>query len=234
MKVAALMTLGTCFQAFQIVAGFYPEGIQQNTVVVAELVSVYRCFDVYSNSPPNQDYLGWSSWNTMREYVAAPYWFLGFAKKGSGIATLGAFIQSRNALYETPKNKPTELTEGIWWYYNNISYGFAPNSTINQDKVDIFNPTDPRRLSILSPVFSGGRNFRLGAAAEGDESLYYSLMYMCDPSRTPPPTPSPTPSPTVTTVPPTKRCGKEPTKCPTRKPTKNRCRPTRSPKPARE
>jgi hypothetical protein len=97
---------------------------------------------------PNQNYLVWSDWNTIKEYQALPFWFFWFAKKGSGIATVGAFVPSFQALMVTPKNKPSQIREGIWWYYNNVSFGFAPNSTINQDKVDTFNPTDPRRLSI--------------------------------------------------------------------------------------
>ena len=233
MKIAVLLILGTCFQALQVVtAGLYPEGIQVNTVVVAELVSVYKCFMYEPSNVPNQDYLGWSNWNTMREYEGLPFWFIGFAKKGSGIATVGAFVPSRQALMVTPKNKPSQIRENIWWHYNNVSFGFAPNSTINQNKVDIFNPTDPRRLSILSTddYSAGARLYRLGATPVGEESQYYSLFFVCDPSKTSPPTPSPT----ATTVPPTKRCRKEPTKCPTRKPTKHRCRPTRSPKPARE
>ena len=228
-----MLILGTCFQALQVVtAGLYPEGIQVNTVVVAELVSVYKCFMYEPSNVPNQDYLGWSNWNTMREYEGLPFWFIGFAKKGSGIATVGAFVPSRQALMVTPKNKPSQIRENIWWHYNNVSFGFAPNSTINQNKVDIFNPTDPRRLSILSTddYSAGARLYRLGATPVGEESQYYSLFFVCDPSKTSPPTPSPT----ATTVPPTKRCRKEPTKCPTRKPTKHRCRPTRSPKPARE
>ena len=234
MKIAVLLILGTCFQALQVVtAGLYPEGIQVNTVVVAELVSVYKCFMFEPSNVPDQDRLRWSDWNTMNEYNGQPFWFIGFAKKGSGIATVGAFVPSRQALMITQKNKPTQIRANIWWHYNNISFGFSPNSTINQNRVDIFNPTDPRRLSILS-IDSGARPYRLGATPVGEESQYYSLFFVCDPSKTKPPTPSPTPSPTATTVPPTKRCGKIPTKCPTRKPTKHRCRPTRLPKPARE
>ena len=193
---------------------------------------LYKCINYGSN---DQDYLGWSSWNTIREYMAFPVWFMGFAKKGSGIATVGAFILSREALIVTPKNKPSQIGEGIWWYYNNISFGFAPNSTINQNKVDIFNPTDPRRLSSRSQFYES-RPYRLGATPVDEESQYYSIFFVCDPSKMLPPTPSPTATstPTASTVPPTKRCVTEPTKCPTRKPIKNRCRPTRSPKPARE
>ena len=239
MRVADLLILGTCFQAFQVLvtAGLYPEGIQVNTISVADLINVYKCsVNFYPNDPntlPQQDYLRWWDWYMLREYQAAPYWFFGFAKKGFDMALVGAFVPSREAQIVTPRNKPSQIREGIWWYYNNVSYGFAPNSTINQNEVDIFNPTDPKRLSIYSRGYVE-RKFRLGSTPVCDESQYYSLFFLCDPSRTSPPTPSPTPSPTVDTEPPTKRCGKEPTKCPTRKPTKNRCRPTRSPKPARE
>ena len=239
MRVADLLILGTCFQAFLVLvtAGLYPDGIQVNTISVPDLINVYKCsVNFYPNDPntlPQQEYLRWWDMDMLREYLGAPYWFFGFAKKGSDMAIVGAFVPSREATIETPKNKPSQIREGIRWYYNNASYGFAPNSTINQNVVDTFDPTDPRRLSIFSKVFSD-RLYRLGATPVSDESQYYSLFFLCDPSRTSPPTPAPTPSPTATTVPPTKRCGKEPTKCPTRKPTKNRCRPTRSPKPARE
>jgi hypothetical protein len=56
------------------------------------------------------------------------------------MAIVGAFGPSREAQMVTPKNKTSQIREGIWWYYNNVSYGFAPNSTINQNKSRYLRP----------------------------------------------------------------------------------------------
>jgi hypothetical protein len=86
MRTAVLLVLGTCFQAFQeVTAGLYPEGIQVNTISVPDLINVYKCsVNFYPNDPntlPQQDYLRWWDWNTLRGYQRRPIGFLGLQKR---------------------------------------------------------------------------------------------------------------------------------------------------------
>ena len=51
----------------------------------------------------------------------------------------------QSIMKETKKNSP-KLVNGAYWYFNSLSFGFAPNSIINQENCDTYDSENNERL----------------------------------------------------------------------------------------
>jgi hypothetical protein len=77
----------------------------------------------------------------------AEWVFVGAREAGANAVALGAFGKRDDVLRRTPHNEPHEHN-GVWWYRTDgYSFGFAPNSELQQYRADSMNPRDPQRLS---------------------------------------------------------------------------------------
>ena len=207
----------------------YPDRILLNEIYVDQIETVWKCESwLPPSSPFGYSYINYRNLLGLR---LGEYWFVGARLRDSNFVSIGAFIPVYKALLIRPRNKPLHVSNQLYWYFNNYSYGFAPNSVIDQQNGDIRDPTDPYRLSVSFFPSETSRAGRL----DNDIKEYYDVFYHC-PHRAPPPlSPPPTLQPTIprisapskTTAAPTRR-----TAAPTRRtaaPTRRTAAPTRRP-----
>ncbi|CAF0838132.1 unnamed protein product [Brachionus calyciflorus] len=79
---------------------------------------------------------------------------------GSDVLDLVACANCYSVLTPTEKNKPVLIEEVYWYMTPDHSFGFSPNATIDQNSADIFDTTNPFRLSWHLNISFGG--YRLG------------------------------------------------------------------------
>ena len=75
---------------------------------------------------------------------------------------------------ETTLNAP-KFEGSAWWYFTrDVSFGFSPNSYIQQDDADVYDTESGLRLSwhLLSPGYRAG-----SYVTEGDDYTKYLLIY---------------------------------------------------------
>ncbi|CAF0727637.1 unnamed protein product [Brachionus calyciflorus] len=86
---------------------------------------------------------------------------VGGSKVGSSILHLAACANCLSVLTETPLNSPRKVGSAFWHFTPKESFGFAPNSEINQNNADFSNHYDNSRLSWHIDRNGGG--WRLGS-----------------------------------------------------------------------
>ncbi len=171
-------------------ATMIPVGIQHDipvsTLVGDGWTQIYR--DTYNLSPTISDVFG----------GAQQYLLVGGIRHGSDTITLLAAALTTDVLTPTAPNTP-HLANGTWWYMNgNLSFGFAPNSSISQTSADTIDapgfgsgPTGGDRLSwhMFGGIFNGG--WRVGTNAGLNSSTDWDRIVLTANAA-----PSPVPEPT--------------------------------------
>jgi hypothetical protein len=118
-----------------------PSGILVDTFQVSELSGWTKHYEEpYEHATKASD---------LDSIPSSAEWVLvGARESGKAVLKVCAFGRRDEVLKRTArKNKPHEHN-GAWWYFTDgRSFGFAPDSTIDQQIADIHNGDDPKRLS---------------------------------------------------------------------------------------
>jgi hypothetical protein len=168
-----------------------PNEILLNKVSIDDLVTVYECLSMGDENAA----FGSLRVSAFYEYGDRSfYWFIGARRHGSDIVDIGAFIPSSIAASYTPIDE-TISTGYIEWYYNDISFGFAPNKDISQKNGDTAHVEDPYRLSITrQPDSNFEQGSRVGSTGNNVND-YFQVFYYCGYVALPPPSSSSTAKP---------------------------------------
>lgn len=181
----------------------YPDRILLNEITVDDIEKVWNCQDGYSLNEFGEVTIGY-----LLEAYPTDWFFLGAKLKGCNLISVGAFIPA--SLIPTTS---TMVTDTIYWYNNEDSFGFAPNNDVFQYFADQRDISDESRYSISHKKLENSDQIGLRAGSltnfVGD---YNDVVYRCSLE--------PTAEPTLT--PP-------PTSYPTIKPSRKRRKPTKSP-----
>jgi len=82
-----------------------------------------------------------------------------------------------NVTTQTPLNRPQNYGAAYWYYTENNSFGYAPDSTITQNSADTYDQSSNLRLSWHIDGRSGG--WRLGNVINlNGDTNYYKKVYI--------------------------------------------------------
>jgi hypothetical protein len=206
MITALLFLTGVLFHckiAYSDIRPPYPNRILVDEVTVDDIKNVWKCQDGSSTNP-----FGTVTIGDLLEAYPTDWFFLGATPMDSNLIKVGAFIPA-----SIIPLKEAFVSESIYWYNNDIAFGFAPNNEINLRWSDVTYEQFEKRYSITHKVPETsdevGSRAALWLTAGGKDVIYRCSLPVCD---------SPTCRPTSS-----------PTTCPPTKPSRKRCKPTKKP-----
>lgn len=135
-------------------ADYYPSGIQQN---VPEQTLIDNRWTLFKS----QTFKTSISADVSELIPSGKYVIFAGKERESSIITLAAAALTSAVFTQTERNSP-QLLNGTYWYYTQDilfgigSIGFAPNENIDQFQGDLFDFSDPLRMSCYTGFIGGG------------------------------------------------------------------------------
>jgi hypothetical protein len=160
----------------------YPNRILVDEVTVDDIKNVWKCQDGSSTNTFGTVKIG-----DLLEAYPTDWFFLGATPDGS-LIKVGAFIPAS----KIPLSEAF-VSESIYWYNNDIAFGFAPNNNVNLRWSDVTFEQNEKRYSIThKPTETSDEvGSHAGTLWRGKDVIYRcSLLPTCSPKTWPPTKPS--------------------------------------------